>query len=232
MKQAFAFLLAIYSFISPACAQKDAQKNSGTQKSRGWICLSPQLSAGSGSYHNPDLPARIDNGAGLAIQGGCTAGYMLNEHIGFFSGLQFTSHAFSNTITDSLASNRFMQTTGYLELPLYARFISARQGNIGFITEAGIAAGILLTSELRLKVTDKTSGNSYVQRTKEPEGLNKGAFSGFVFAGMNIPVSNMAELMPGLDYQYYISRFSDNPAYKEHLSRLAIRITINIRMNH
>lgn len=206
-----------------------AQETAKPAKQAGYWTITPHLAMGSTSYLNPDLPGNITTLPGFAFQIGGDIGYMLNPHVEFFTGLQYTINAYGIKFNQDDVDYRIRQRTGYLEVPVYVRVITSKPRKVGFILEGGLTAGVLLGVKNKLKGTDASGYSEQISST-DREGLNTIAAAGTLFLGVKIPVSEQTDILAGLDNQYYFTRLGEDADVQENLLRGGFRIAVNVKL--
>lgn len=219
-------LLAL-SLSAPAQGQEVAAvANSG----RGLI-IAPALSLGASQLRGSD--ADMFN-SGFAVQPVLAAGYMVNTHFGVFGGLAYTNNSYKYTYQDPgyNAMIKLRHNLKYLEIPVYARIVSSKADRIGFVADAGINIGFLLSSKATVKMTDIASGASYTVSTKIKDEINKMAASAYVFLGAKFPVAPAVSLLAGVDYQYTFTSAWKESVLNGKFSRYGFKIAAAIQLPH
>lgn len=186
--------------------------------------FTPFVSLGGAKTNIKDKSLFSGTEAALMVAAGCQFGYVLNPHIGLYTGISFAQYNWTASYQARDVADQCKNKTNYIQIPFTVRGVTSKANKIGFFAEAGANIGILASVEQKVTYF----GVRPAVKSTDKQAFTKTMFSAYFFYGVKIPLSNKARLFTGLDHYVFLQdQFNDT---KSKLATAGLRIGVEVKM--
>ena len=196
----------IFLCITFSCALAASAQNSKNE-SKPWkgFTLNPFVTGGISNSTYKINTTYTSEGQGMASLG-AQVGYVLNSHVGFYSGLSFTQYNWHIPIgTQNIKDATSM--SNYIQIPIVVKATTSKYNKVGFQVEAGFYLGFLTSVEEKINYLNGAKSD----KSTSTEYYNKSMISFYVFYGLRIPLSKSTWMSVGFDdYVFLKNQYNDD----------------------
>lgn len=156
---------------------------------------------------------------------GVEFGYMMNDHIGIFSGIKYSIVPHSFKVTGPGGSVKAVITPNYVEIPFFTRFVTGKSNMPAFYTDFGIYIGMIASG--KIKTTDIDGSTEEESST---DNFSSPTITPFISFGAYIPCSESISLNLGPEVSFTPTNVYDNTDAEGRALRIGLKVSMNIQL--
>lgn len=158
---------------------------------------------------------------------GIQVGYMFTKNIGIFSGIGRNAYHWSFEDTDPAQpySDKIRQT--YLEIPVFARFATGKEGKIGFLAKVGLSLAFLQGIE------EKINDNGRTATSTDKKGFQTTILNARYTVGVHIPIGKLIWIDAGPECRYSLhNNYEEKTNLKGNFIAISGYVGVGFRLTH
>lgn len=216
-----------------------AQTSYAKPNSRSGFWVRPAIAGGASTLTGYNLKVNgyiftPETKAHLSV--GVDVGGMFNDHVGLFAGVHFSETQYDLRYSNYKGYVSLNGETGYVDVPLYFRFVTSQYKRLGYFMDVGFVNSFLASCKAVAESKVYTGGSNRREENDNSEKIYQSfSFAPFMYLGFNIPAGSRLDINVGPAVSYQATNLFDDMTNEDgskltgHYLNFAIKAAFGIR---